>query len=71
MPLLRNSKNVNKEFDDTHKDKNVANYFYKYPISYFQNYDYSICKEDTGKNQKIVSLKKKKSFIIASGIFHL
>jgi len=36
MPLLRNSKNVNKCFDDTFSDKNVANHFI--------NSQFSICK---------------------------
>lgn len=36
MSVPRNCKDVKKEFDDTFNDKNVANYFCKYPIFYFQ-----------------------------------
>lgn len=53
MSLLRNGKNVNKEFDDTHKDKNVANYFYKYPIFYFQTMTTAFARKKQAKIKKL------------------
>lgn len=59
MPLLRNGKSVNKCFDDTFNDKNVANHLICF---LFANYNYHVCTDEVAKNSQIISMKKRKTY---------